>query len=259
MVTFLSIITNLMFLLLGYLIGSLNTSLIIGKKFFKIDVREHHSKNAGYTNAKRVLGSKIAALILFIDIFKSILAVLIAFGISYVINKDIQSRLKNSDELVDFRAVSLITHQLYLFPIIAGIGNLIGHVWPVFFDFRGGKGVASIIGILVTINIILVVIFIIVYFIVLYFWKYVSLSSALAASISGLFALIPWISADILGYFNGYGDMFWLKTNLFYITFIFYLLALAVLLWSHRSNFIRIKEKTERKVDLFKNNKNVKL
>ncbi|WP_416322695.1 glycerol-3-phosphate 1-O-acyltransferase PlsY [Mycoplasmopsis felis] len=242
MVVFLSILTNFVFFCFGYLIGSLNTSIIIGKLFYKVDIRTFHSGNAGSTNAQRVFGSKISSIILTIDIFKSILSVVIAFFIQKSINDFLVN--PNIDPNVDFEAVSLVNSQLYLYPTIGGLGNVVGHIFPLFYNFKGGKGVASTIGVLATINIILVPIFLLIYYFVLWLKKYVSLASCSSVIITGLFILIPWIPSGILGYFNN------VSMQGFWIIFIVYLPILFLVCFAHRENFVRIINKTERKKEI---------
>lgn len=108
----------LLFALLGYLLGSLNFSIIIGKLFYKIDVREHGSKNAGTTNTLRVLGKGPAIFVLLFDTFKAVIAYWIVFGIT-----------KNAP-----------------LSYVAATAAVVGHNFPVFFGFKGGKGVATSLG-----------------------------------------------------------------------------------------------------------------
>ncbi len=104
--------------ILGYLLGSLNFSIIIGKLFYKIDVREHGSKNAGTTNTLRVLGKGPAIFVLLFDTFKAVIAYWLVLGIT--------------------RSVSLA--------YVAAAAAVVGHNFPVFFGFKGGKGVATSLG-----------------------------------------------------------------------------------------------------------------
>ncbi len=108
----------IVFALLGYLLGSLNFSIIIGKLFYKIDVREHGSKNAGTTNTLRVLGKGPAVFVLLFDTFKAVIAYWIVFGIT-----------KNAP-----------------LSYVAATAAVVGHNFPVFFGFKGGKGVATSLG-----------------------------------------------------------------------------------------------------------------
>ena len=108
----------IVFALLGYLLGSLNFSIIIGKLFYKIDVREHGSKNAGTTNTLRVLGKAPAIFVLLFDTFKAVIAYWIVFGIT----------------------------QNAPLSYVAATAAVVGHNFPVFFGFKGGKGVATSLG-----------------------------------------------------------------------------------------------------------------
>ena len=112
---------------IGYLIGSINFSVILSKKMAGFDLREKGSKNAGTTNMLRTVGKKGAAIVLICDILKGVLAILIARLISGDVNQAIACQ-------------------------IAGFAVVLGHTFPIFFEFKGGKGVATSIGILLMIN-----------------------------------------------------------------------------------------------------------
>lgn len=116
--------------IIAYLIGSINFSIIISKKFAGFDVREKGSGNAGTTNMLRSVGKKAAALTLICDILKGVIAILIAI-IAGAIIKDLDKAL-----LVQ----------------LAGIAVVIGHTFPIFFQFKGGKGVATSLGVLLMVN-----------------------------------------------------------------------------------------------------------
>ena len=108
----------IIFAILGYLLGSLNFSIIIGKLFYKIDVREPGSKNAGTTNTLRVLGKGPAIFVLLFDTFKAVIAYWVVLGIT-----------KNAS-----------------ISYVAAAAAVVGHNFPVFFGFKGGKGVATSLG-----------------------------------------------------------------------------------------------------------------
>ena len=114
----------LLFAVLGYLLGSLNFSIIIGKLFYNIDVREHGSKNAGTTNTLRVLGKGPAIFVLLFDTFKAVIAYWIVFAIT------------KSNPL----------------SYVAACAAVVGHNFPVFFGFKGGKGVATSLGACICLN-----------------------------------------------------------------------------------------------------------
>lgn len=116
--------------ILAYLIGSISFSVIFTKKIAGFDVREKGSKNAGSTNVLRTAGKKVALLTLVCDILKGVVAILLAKLIGYVDHFE---------------------HVEYLIQI-AGIAVVLGHTFPVFFGFKGGKGVATSLGIILLIN-----------------------------------------------------------------------------------------------------------
>jgi len=109
----------------AYLLGSISSSTIISKQFAKIDIRNYGSGNAGATNTLRVLGAKWGLLVLVIDVLKGVIAVLIARMLT-----------PDSDKF---------------FVCLAGLAVIIGHNWPIFFRFKGGKGIATTIGVLLTV------------------------------------------------------------------------------------------------------------
>lgn len=113
---------------IGYLFGSINWGLTIGFVFYKKDIRLEGSKNAGATNAGRVLGKKIFFIVALLDILKGILAFLIGWG---VIN------------LFDINFVNDFDLKLSLLPQIAAFSSFLGHLFPIFFKFKGGKGVTT--------------------------------------------------------------------------------------------------------------------
>ena len=115
---------------IAYLIGSVNFSVILSKKMAGFDVREKGSGNAGSTNMLRSVGKKAAALTLLCDILKGVVAILIAIIVGAIIKK--------------------VDKELLL--QIAGICVVIGHTFPVFFQFKGGKGVATSLGVLLMSN-----------------------------------------------------------------------------------------------------------
>ena len=120
--------------IIAYLIGSINFSVIISKKMAGFDVREKGSGNAGTTNMLRTVGKKAALLTLICDILKGIIPVLIAILIGKIANH--------------FEANIRIEYLAQ----IAGVLTIIGHTFPIFFKFKGGKGVASSLGLILVIN-----------------------------------------------------------------------------------------------------------
>ena len=140
-------------MLIAYLLGSLPSAVWIGKLTKGIDVREHGSKNAGATNTMRVLGVKIGIPVLLIDVFKGFAAVKLAL------------------------LSAVVTESFALLQLTLGVFAVLGHVFPVFAGFRGGKGVATIVGVLLALHWQATLIAIAVFLVSLFISKYVSLSS----------------------------------------------------------------------------------
>ncbi|MFW5995389.1 MAG: glycerol-3-phosphate 1-O-acyltransferase PlsY [Spirochaetia bacterium] len=115
-------------ILFGYLLGSVPTSIVLGRIFFKTDIREHGSGNAGGTNAVRVFGWRAGALVILIDVAKGALAVLLV------------SRLPRFPGM----ETSLLSADATA--LAAGLAAVAGHIWTIFASFRGGKGVATAAG-----------------------------------------------------------------------------------------------------------------
>ncbi|MBP7808436.1 MAG: glycerol-3-phosphate 1-O-acyltransferase PlsY [Bacteroidia bacterium] len=147
-----------LFLFVAYLLGSIPTSVWIGKFFYNIDVREFGSGNAGATNTFRVLGKKAGIPVLIIDILKGTAAVSLSF----------------------LSGFQMETPFFTNFQIGLGIAALIGHIFPVFAGFRGGKGVATILGVVICITPVSCCVALLVFLTVLLITRYVSLGSIMA-------------------------------------------------------------------------------
>ena len=151
---------NVTLLFIAYLLGSLPSAVWVGKAFWNIDVREYGSGNAGATNTFRVLGPKAGIPVLILDVAKGWLAVQLAtyFG--------------------DYMPA---TQQFINFKLVLGVGALLGHIFPVFAGFRGGKGVATLLGILWGVNPPAALICLGIFIVILLTTKYVSLASMVAS------------------------------------------------------------------------------
>jgi glycerol-3-phosphate acyltransferase PlsY len=207
-------ISLFLLIVFAYLVGSIPSAVWWGKRFYKIDVREFGSGNAGATNTFRVLGKKAGIVVLVCDIIKGSFAVLLAFLSRYDVN---------SNQFVNL--------QLAL-----GIAAVVGHVFPVFAGFRGGKGVATILGILICLTPITSALGLIVFLTVLIVTRYVSLSSIMAG-----------ISYPILLKF--------ILKNDNQTLFIFSIFVSILLVITHKKNISRLLKKQESRVKLFANNK----
>jgi glycerol-3-phosphate acyltransferase PlsY len=206
-----SVMEVLLLLIVAYLLGSIPTSVWIGKYFYGIDIREHGSGNAGATNTFRVLGKKPGIIVLLIDIIKGSLAV----SLSYIFEDSLPA-----NEFVDIE-------------IGLAIAAVFGHIFPVFAGFRGGKGVATLLGATVIITPISCAFTLVVFLIVLFSTRYVSLSSMLAG-----------ISYPIILHF--------ILNNQQKTLTIYSILIAVLLIITHRKNIRRLLSKTESKIVLAK-------
>ena len=202
----------ILFAISAYLLGSIPTAIWLGKAKYGIDVREHGSNNAGATNTFRVLGKKPGVVVLFIDILKGFIAVFLPFifGIG------------------EWGSNYLIEVQL-----VAALCAVSGHVLPIFANFRGGKGVATSLGVIVGVHPIAAGICVAVFLIVFVISKYVSLGAMIAA------CCFPILLAF---YFKV--DSVWLLS--------FSVLLSAVVVYVHKKNIGRLLRKEENKMNLFK-------
>jgi len=157
-------------LLLAYLLGSIPFSVILGRKYKGIDVREHGSENPGGTNSLRFLGKKIGYAVLFLDGLKAGLIVLL-----------ITTNIIDGSEL--------------LHPLAYGVAAAFGHVYSVYIKFKGGKAVAATVGVIISYNLLFAFIMMIVFFTVLRIWKYVSLSSASAVFAGFIIGIVVGITS----------------------------------------------------------------
>jgi glycerol-3-phosphate acyltransferase PlsY len=155
-------------ILSAYLIGSVPTAVWISRFFFGIDIREYGSGNAGATNTFRVLGPKWGSVVMFFDVLKGVLAVKLYFLLPYYIH--------NEFEQTNFQ-------------IGLGLAAVLGHIFPIWASFRGGKGVATLFGMVMGIHPIVALSCVGVFMLVLYLTRYVSLSSILASAAFPVFVL----------------------------------------------------------------------
>lgn len=164
--------------MLAYLIGSIPTAVWVGKKFYGIDVRQHGSGNAGATNTFRVLGKKPGSIVMAVDIFKGWAATSLA------------------NLLVNWEAIE--PQQLIMFKLILGVVAVVGHIFPVYVGFKGGKGVATVMGMVLAVHLPVALICLGIFVVVLLLTKYVSLSSMLAAISFPLLLMLPMFRPDNL-------------------------------------------------------------
>jgi len=199
---------NLLFILLAYLTGAFPSAVWVGKTFYKIDVREFGSGNAGATNTFRVLGKKAGIPVLIMDIFKGWLCV---NYISFLTNIP-QSAEANFEIKLAF-----------------GIAAVIGHLFPIYTGFRGGKGIATLLGLLIGLHSVAALYSILVFVIVFLISKYVSLSSIIAS------VAFPILVILILG-----------STNVSLNLFAFFVPILSLI--THQKNIERLLRGEETKI-----------
>lgn len=202
--------------ILAYLIGSIPTSVWISKSVFNIDIRDYGSGNAGATNSFRVLGSKWGSIVMLVDVTKGVIATSLYITLPYYL----------TDELARTN-----------FMIVLGLASVIGHIFPIWANFRGGKGVATILGMALAIQPIVALLCLVVFLLTLVTTRFVSLSSMLA----GIAFMVL-----ILFIFNEKETLY----RLFAI-----IVALMVII-THQKNITRLIKGTENKVPLFKKKNN---
>ena len=204
--------TYIIVAIIAYAIGSINFSIIISKKIAGFDVREKGSGNAGSTNVLRSVGKKAAVITLICDVLKGIVAVLIAVLAGNIVS-DVDKAL-----LVQ----------------IAGISVVLGHTFPMFFGFKGGKGVATSLGVLLTTNWKIGLICLIFALIIIIITKIVSIGSMAAA------ILFPVLTLFI-------GESF-IVQGVGFKYLVYSLLLATIIVFNHRENIKRIMDGTENKI-----------
>jgi glycerol-3-phosphate acyltransferase PlsY len=203
---------ELIFIILAYLIGSIPTALIISKKFFGIDIRDYGSGNMGATNTFRVLGSKYGTIVMVIDILKGVAAACLFAFLPYYYSNEI--------ERINFM-------------IGLGLSAVIGHIFPVFANFKGGKGVATLFGMILAMQPVIALSCVGVFLLVLYLTRYVSLSSILGALMLPICVLWIWNENEVLYR-------------------VFALAIAALVIFSHQKNIGRILRGVESRIPILK-------
>ena len=199
-------------IILAYFIGSIPTAIIVSKVFFNIDIRDYGSGNMGATNTFRVLGPKFGTIVMVGDMLKGILAVALYNLLPYY-----------------------LTNELDRTNLMIGLGlaAVVGHIYPIWAGFRGGKGVATLFGMVLAIQPIVAINCVGVFLLVLYLTRYVSLSSILAGV--ALPICVLWI-------YN--------EQEVFYRVFAVAVACLIVL--THQKNITRLLKGNEGRVPILK-------
>ncbi len=204
-------INFLFFSVIAYLLGSIPTAVWVGKKFYGIDVREHGSKNAGATNTFRVLGKKPGKIVLGIDVLKGLIAVLLPITVAGL-----------HDE-----------HTIINYKLAAAVFVILGHVFPIFAGFKGGKGVATSLGVIFAVHPPAAGICLAIFLIVFLSFSYVSLG-----------AIVTAISFPLVIHF------------VFHVTSIpltiFSIVIGSAVVITHKKNIVRLVQGCENKMSVFK-------
>lgn len=203
---------------IAYLLGSISFSVIISKKMAGFDVRQKGSGNAGTTNVLRTVGKKASIITLLCDILKGVVAILVAYIIGLIIKEGIDKAL-----LVQ----------------LAGIAVILGHTFPIFFEFKGGKGIATALGVLMMTNWNIGLICLVFALVLMILTKMVSLGSIAAAVLFPVLIMFMPHTAYLVD-----GN---------YI--IYSILLAALVVFNHRANVKRLLTGTENKIDFKKTNK----
>ena len=197
--------------IVSYLLGSISSAVWIGKRFYGIDIREHGSGNAGATNMLRVLGKKSAIPVFLIDFVKGFIAVSIALF------------------------TELEGNELFILKLSLALLAVVGHMYPLYSNFKGGKGVATTAGAMLAVVPIALLFSLAVFVLILIITKYVSLSSMIAGISFPSFIYITEGELSIKFYFG--------------------ILVAILLIYTHHKNITRLLKGTESKIN-FKNKKN---
>ena len=205
---------ELILIILAYLIGSIPSALIISRKFFGVDIRDYGSGNMGATNTFRVLGSKYGTIVMVLDILKGAVAVGLYNMLPYYFPSDAEAQRTN-------------------FMIGLGLAAVVGHIFPIYANFKGGKGVATLFGMILAVQPVVAISCVGVFLIVLYLTRYVSLSSILAALFLPISVLWIW-NDDVVLYR------------------VFALLVAVLVIFTHQKNIGRILRGVESRVPILK-------
>ena len=213
-------LSGIALMIAAYLLGSIPSAVWIGKKYYGIDIREHGSKNAGTTNMLRVLGKRAAIPVFIIDYFKGFVAVILT------------SVMRYDDAINDAWLINL--------RIIATVFVVLGHIYPIFAGFKGGKGVATLLGAGTGIYAPILLLCFGVWCFVFAFWRYVSLATMVAGCCFPCFVMIfSTMTYNPAAPFES-------------VPFIVFSWVVAILLvWTHRKNISRLRGGTESQIFLW--------
>lgn len=256
---FLNILVPIICLIFGYVVGSLNMSILIGKYKYHQDPRDFGSGNAGATNATRIWGKKVGKMIMALDVVKSVLPLIICWAILTFVPFDNGKGLIAPSLNYVAQGGSGLEGYIIQWPCyyLAGLGAVIGHCWPLFGNFKGGKGAASFLGLLCVTTWMFGLLLFPAYIVMKKKTKIVSFSVLVCC---GSAVVLGWIySIVILALGSNLGSaaelLFWLPTyGPVYVMYIFWQPLFATIWYSivfyrHKENIKRLIKGTERKID----------
>jgi len=203
---------EIILMFVAYLIGSIPTALIISKRFFGIDIREYGSGNMGATNTFRVMGSKYGTIVMVIDILKGMAAVALFNFLPFYLHNE--------------------WHRTNLM-VGLGLSAVLGHIFPIFADFKGGKGVATLFGMILAVQPVIAASCVGVFLLVLFLTRYVSLSSILAGLM--LPVCVLWLWNDEVTIYR-----------------IFAVLVALMIVLTHQKNIVKLLRGNESRVPILK-------
>lgn len=203
---------ELLLIIIAYLLGSIPTALIISKRYFGIDIRDYGSGNMGATNTFRVLGSRYGTVVMVIDMLKGMAAV----GLYNFLPHYLSNELDRTN-----------------FMIGLGSAAVVGHIFPLFANFKGGKGVATLFGMVLAVQPVIAISCVGVFLLVLYLTRYVSLSSILGA------IMLP---VSVLWIWNEHETMYR----------VFALLVAFLVIVTHQKNIGRLLRGVESRIPILK-------
>jgi len=252
------IILPIIVIVLAYLIGSIPNAVWIGKVFYGKDVRKEGSNNAGATNVIRVLGLKPGIVVLVLDLLKGVVPLAILSELSKI------HFLTRGSESMFFTIGAIGHHDLFpLLQVLVAATTVLGHVFPVFAGFRGGKGVATLVGILIMLYFQVFFIVAGIFFTMLFVFRYVSLASITAAIslpilyVAGLYFLVRRTLRPFIGFIDedGYAFDFYCAVGfhfqnllIHYLPLLIFAILIAIFVpLTHIKNIKRLLRKEEPK------------
>lgn len=203
---------ELLLIVCAYLIGSIPSALIVSRRIFGIDIRDYGSGNMGATNTFRVLGSRYGTIVMITDIVKGVIA-------------------SSLYELLPFYAGNEVLRTNFIIGL--GMAAVVGHIFPIFANFKGGKGVATLFGMVLALQPVVALSCVGVFLLVLFLTRYVSLSSILAAMMLPVCVLWIWNEHEVL--YRG-----------------FTLLVAFLVIFTHQKNIGRLLRGVESRIPILK-------